>query len=63
MNCGSVLAPLCARAADQHEIRRLIDDELREICESLAKRGEAPIEPNDVQDDDADDLDDDEATT
>ena len=63
MNCGSVLAPLCARAADQHEIRRLIDDELREICEQLARQGDGLPEDEAPPDDDADDIDPDTTTS
>jgi hypothetical protein len=63
MNCGSVLAPLCARAADQHEIRRLIDTELREICEQLARKAEEPIEETDAPATEDDDLTDADETT
>ena len=58
MGAGATLAPLCARAGDQHEIRRIIDAELRGICETLATKGEAgPADALEAEDDDANDDD------
>jgi phage terminase Nu1 subunit (DNA packaging protein) len=59
MNCGSVLAPLAARANGPHAIRKLIDDELRGICEQLAAQAEAgPADNPEADEDEAgDDLD------